>query len=491
MKNSKSYFRTHEYISKRIISYVTVLSVLVCIMASAVSINVNAADKEVRKNYSVVVDGNEICSIMALELNYDNNLYVSMRGIAYALRGTSKAYSISFPDSMIKIDTGLNYDEAAHTFDEEELHDRSSLTLARNKIVVDGSERKYYTLLGGGDAFMAPLTMSMLFDMEIKVNDGEVHINTEKPYYVDELSIVESGYLEGINSLLVGNGTNGEIYMKHAEESVFPIASTTKLMTYYVIMDAMASGQISCSDMVRISSEAEKLSEGIDGNTPLHAGDMIPISELIECMLLASSNECALALAEHVAGTEDNFVQLMNDKAKELSMEEAKFYNCNGLPVYNNQLLTAKMQNRMTSTEMFKMVSALLKDYPEILEITQTKITSLPTLHKDVKNTNAILYNLDEVKGLKTGTTNKSGACLVACAVVEKDGEPNYLISVLFGAEGEYDRSTVSEMTMRLAIEKAKGSNYVPEIEEPEGIPSNPEAVVSKLLKTARIKGLK
>ena len=450
---------------------------------------IGAADLEIRKNYNIVVDGVPQCTVMALELNYDNNLYISLRGLAYALRETGCAYTPFINEDEIEISTGLDFYEEPHTWSEEELLERSKMALSRNAIKIDGIDRKYYSLIGnlgddGMDAFMSPIHIAMILNTDITVNDGEIVINTSEPFSISDVDLENSGYLQGVNSLFVGDGTTGEEYICYDDNEILPIASTTKLMTYLVMMDAVSDGVISLDDTVVLSPEAERLSNGIDGVIKMTAGTEVPISELICGMLLASSNECALAIAEHVAGSESAFVDMMNEKADELGLIDAKFYNCNGLPVYKDQLLPAKMQNHMTSREMFRLVSEILYRYPQITEITSIKTTTLSTFEKEVKNTNAILYNIDEVKGLKTGTTNKSGACLVSCAQIENNGEIHNLISVLFGAEGEYDRSTISEIAMRYAMNKLNGT--VKESEESYNeIPQNPELVVQKLIRNA------
>lgn len=199
-------------------------------------------------------------------------------------------------------------------------------------------------------------------------------------------------------------------------------------------------------------------------------------------MLISSSNECALAIAEHVATSEELFVERMNTKVSELNLENAKFYNCNGLPVYEKQTLPAKMQNHMTATDMFTLTASLVNTYPEILNITSEKKISLNSLKYEAKNTNALLYNMDGVMGLKTGTTNKSGACLVVSIPVEKDGKTHNLICVLFGAEGELDRALVAEIASRIAISKLEGVKPVSD-EKYEIVLEDPEIDVQRMLR--------
>ena len=137
------------------------------------------------------------------------------------------------------------------------------------------------------------------------------------------------------------------------------------------------------------------------------------MQDLLFGALLPSSNECALCLAETVAGSEETFVQRMNQKALDLGLSQTFFYNCHGLPSYTEDSIPAKRQNRMSAEDMFRLVSYLLKVYPQITDITSLENATLQSLNLEVRNTNPLLHNLPEVTGLKTGTTNKAGACLV------------------------------------------------------------------------------
>lgn len=450
-----------------------------------------AKDRCTHKNISVNVDSERKCNIMAFDVNYDDNLFISLKGLAYALRGTSKAFNVKISGEEIEINKGVDYSEEPHLWTEEELEQSNDSTIARNKITVDGVERKYYSIIGKigdgeYDAFMAPIHLLLMLDIPIEeVTEDDISIYTDNEISFIFEEIEESGYLQGVNALVIGNGSTNEKYYEHKEDQVYPIASTTKIMTYLLVMEAVSRGDISLNDKVVISKKAQKLSEGIDGTISMTAGMSVDINEVIKGMLLASSNECALALAEHVAGSEEEFVSRMNKKALELGLANAEFYNTNGLPVYTDQRMPAKMQNHMTASEMFVLASEVLNKYPEIMDITSIKTANLPTFKKDIKNTNAILYNMDEVKGIKTGTTNKSGACLISCAVVEKDGKPQNLISVLLGAEGEYDRSTVSEVAMRYAIDEAKRRSLPVEQNEKE-LPDDAESVVKMLIKASK-----
>ena len=448
------------------------------------------ADSSVRFNVPVILNGDEVGSIAALDVNYDDNMYVSLRGIANILNRTDKSINVSISDDEINLYPGQNYDGTSNKWSDEECLDRPKWKLKRTSFYINGNEKKYYSLTGhvgdsGTDAFLSPLRIAIMLDIDIDIKDGSIIINTDKGFGISDVALENSGYLQGINSLLIGDGTSLEIYFDHDGEEVVPIASTTKLMTYFVMMDAVKRGDISLSDNVPISKNAISLSEGIDGLVDFNGISSVPLSELTYAMLLPSCNECALAIAEYVAGSEEAFVELMNEKAKELELEKAEFYNSNGLPVYEETLLPAKIQNHMTAKDMFKLASELVKVHPEVMDITSVKVMELPTLRYTAKNTNALLYNMESVKGLKTGTTNKSGACLVTVLPAEKDGDIHNLICVLFGAEGEFDRALVAELANKIALTKLSGAKET--VEEKFTItPDNPEIDVERMLRNLR-----
>ena len=181
---------------------------------------------------------------------------------------------------------------------------------------------------------------------------------------------------------------------------------------------------------------------------PLRAGQRVPTDELMRGMLVTSSNECALTLAERVAGSEEAFVCRIKEKAAALGLESAEFYNCHGLPVFVSCPFSAKVQNRMSAYDLFRFVSALLRAHPEITEITSLKETPLPVIGRTAHCTNALLYNLEEATGLKSGDTNRAGSCLIT--TLRKNGRD--LAVVLLGAESLEDRNRKSEVLARYLL---------------------------------------
>jgi len=453
-----------------------------------------------KSNLDVTVDGTFMGQIPVLENDYENNLYISLRGIAYALRNTQKAFSLEkIERRLIQITPKTPYEEEPALWTTEQMAERFSLVLRKNPLFFGEQERKYasFTVEGANgamDAFLSPLSLALLLDVEIQRDETGIHITTGNPLEITLKEIEQSGYLQGLSALLLGDASTGDLYYAYGENQKVAIASTTKLMTYFVMMDAVSAGECSLKDKVTISKAAAKLSESEDGSTPMTEGQKISMTELVYGLLLPSSNECAIAIAEHICGSVDAFVERMNDKAAALGMVDTCFINCHGLPQFGQDVFAAKVQNQMTARDMFLMASSLVQTYPEVLDITSTKNYKMETLNQTVKNTNAVLYNVEEVKGLKTGFTNKAGCCLVQCIPLKVEGETHYYISVLFGAEEDENCYLISEMMARYtkknatklsAIENVKGTEEtVPQVEiEEDGVPSDPELVIEKILK--------
>lgn len=483
------------------------LSILLSILLLCFCISVTSyADTywQYRCNKTVYVNGAEVGQIPVLEDEYANNFYLSLRGMAYVLRETKKAF---LPDTverrLIKVLMKTPCNEEPVLWEEDQLDGTESLLLRKGQVYLGEEERKYSFFAaenkaGKMDAYLAPLSFALLLDMDIQVERDSIRISTEKSFERNWEEIEASGLFQGINALVLGDGTTGDMFYAYGSSRKVAIASTTKLMTYFVTMDAITAGECTLQDMVTISAAAAKLSQSEDGSTPMTEGQRIPLQELLYGLLLPSSNECALAIAEHICGSMEAFVERMNAKAKALGMENTQFFNCHGLPQYTTDVLAAKIQNQMTAGDMFILASSLVSAYPEILDITSTKNIKLETLNQVVKNTNAVLFNVPEVKGLKTGYTNKAGSCLVQCMPLEQDGVVHNIIIVLFGAEEDENCSLLSEMVARFAkqslpelIAEADSKRQALEAQAMEEekewaeqtVPQNPELVIEKLIK--------
>jgi len=220
-------------------------------------------------------------------------------------------------------------------------------------------------------------------------------------------------------AILMDAETGQVLYDKNAEQRR-PPASTTKIMTALL---ALEGGNL--QQEVTVSPEAALVGEA---SLDLRAGEKLTLEELIYGAMLRSGNDACVAIAEHIAGTESNFVLMMNQKAKLIGAFETSFKNTNGLPA----------EDHYTTTHDLALVTryALKNSTFRKIVSTRDKIIGLHTKHY-LNNTNRLLWSYSWVDGVKTGTTNEAGNCLVASAT----REGRQLISVVFHSDDRWQDS--------------------------------------------------
>ncbi len=480
---------------KSMLQKITVLMLCAVLLCSLPSVRADAAFR-IPGSCQVQTDSGAVGTVKTLDYDYANNTYLSLRDLAMILKDTEKSFSLEVTKNAVALNPGEGYLPLGTEnvpWGEEEIPDGS---IRRNEFKVNGETVSYYTVImplssGSYDCFMMAADLAMILDMNITVPAGDsLQINTRESFAVSPRELEETGYFYGVNGVLVGDATTGEIYYSYQSDLPYPIASTSKLMTCLLVMDAIAAGQMDPEDLVTVSEEAQLLSESSDGVIPLVAGEQIPVKELLLGALLPSSNECALCLAEAAAGSQEAFVGMMNQKALDLGLSQAVFFNSHGLPVYTEDPVPAKRQNRMSAEDMFRMVSHLLNVYPRITEITSQQSAVLESRKLEVRNSNPLLRNFSEVTGLKTGTTNKAGACLVTSLTADDGIMKHDLVVVVLGAEDSVERGRVSGLLARYALDAfyagREGAESGPGAPDPESLPVRAEAAVDWILKTAR-----
>lgn len=434
-------------------------------------------------------------TVKTLDYSYDNNTYFSLRDIATICNNTDKSFSLEITKNTVSMVLGNTYAPVGVENTPWEDDVNPDIALRRNEFKVNEEIVYYYTLImklpsDYYDCFMMAADLAMILDVDITVPEaGSLQIHTQEPFSVSPVFLEESGYFYGVNSVLIGDATTGKIYYQYQADTAYPIASITKLMTCLLVMDAISDGQITVKDRVIISDAAQALSVSSDGIIPLEAGQQITVQELLLGTLLPSSNECALSLAEAVAGTEKDFVKMMNRKAQELGLSQAVFYNSHGLPSYTEDPVPAKRQNRMSAEDMFRLASYILKVYPQITDITSLQSATIESLDLEVRNSNPLLHNMPEVTGLKTGTTNKAGACLVTSLTADDGNMEHDLVVVVLGTEDSIERGRVSGLLARYALQVFNAG--IEWEEEASGqasgnLPTHAEAAVDWILRTAR-----
>ncbi|MCM1102675.1 MAG: serine hydrolase [Clostridium sp.] len=476
-----------------------ILRNIVCMLLCAVLISAFLpagadASFEIPGSWQVQADSGVPYTVKTLDYGYDHNTYFSLRDLAMVLYGTDKSFSLEIAKDAVTLGLGENYAPVGVENAPWEDDGNPDITLRRNKFTVNGQVVYYYTLImrlpsGQYDCFMMAADLAMILDVNLTVPAaGTMQIDTQGSFWISPDALEQAGYFYGVNSVLVGDASTGEIYYRYQSDTPYPIASTSKLMTYLLVMDAVSTGRMTLEQQVTISDAVQALSESGDGVLHLEAGQQIAVQELLLGMLLPSSNECALCLAEAVAGSEEAFVGMMNQKALELGLSQAVFFNSHGLPSYTEDPIPSKRQNRMSAEDMFRLASYLLKVYPQITDMTSRQTAVLASLAAEVRNTNPLLYNLPEVTGLKTGTTNKAGACLVTSLSVNDGVTTHDLVVIVLGTEDSVERGRVSGLLARYALYtfyEGKGDAGAG-ASDPAELPTHAEAAVEQILRTAR-----
>ncbi len=386
----------------------------------------------------------------------ESNLYLSLSDLSAALSSTAKQFRIELTRSaqdgdIFTITRGLG--AAAPSAAVEGVPSSvSSLDLRRNRLFADGAELKYYTFRFGTELYMSLTDIQLLFDLTVeRSDDGSLRLRPDLPFAPDAHDLQASGFLDAVNAVLIGDADTGELLYTLRAETPYPVASLTKLMSYLLLAEDLNAGRYHLTDQVPISERASALSLSADGMIRLRAGGAVPLTELLDAMLLASSNESALALAEYAAGSVEAFLALMNRRAAELGLTSAVFRTVNGLPVYSGSAVPAKLQNIMSAADLFTLCRLLLQRYPALTERTSRQFVQLPTLDYTTANSNPMVFNFPGVNGLKTGNTNRAGYCLACSLPVGFGGETHTVLVIVLGAETPTIRNQATQMLLNYA----------------------------------------
>ncbi len=239
----------------------------------------------------------------------------------------------------------------------------------------------------------------------------------------------------GKSAVLMDVATGSVLYEQNPHERLAP-ASVTKIMTMLLIMEAVDSGKIALTDTVT-ASEAAAAKGG--SQIYLKVGETMSVSDMLKSIAVSSANDCACAMAEHIAGSEEAFVAMMNRRAQELGMTDTTFVNCTGLDD------GAEAVNHRTSAYDIALMSReLLKNHPQIKKFTTIWMDTVRNGTFGLSNTNKLIRFYQGATGLKTGFTSGAGYCLSATAL--RDGME--LIAVVMGAETSQARNAACKQLL-------------------------------------------
>ena len=224
------------------------------------------------------------------------------------------------------------------------------------------------------------------------------------------------------SAILMEPNTKKILFEKNSHD-IRPCASITKVMTLILIFEAIESGVLDYTDMITSSAHAASMG---GSDIWLEEGEAMTVDHMLKAIVVASANDAAVAMAEAVAGSEDEFVNRMNEKAKILGMNDTTFKNCNGLDE----------EGHLTSAYDVALMSAELIKHEKVFDYSSIWIDYLRGGETQIVNTNKLLKSYKGITGLKTGTTSQAGSCMSATA--ERDGMS--LVAVVLGSATGTDR---------------------------------------------------
>ncbi len=246
-------------------------------------------------------------------------------------------------------------------------------------------------------------------------------------------TIVEPSFDSDAKSLILIEASSGRVLYENNADEPLPPASVTKIMTLLLVMEAVDNGQIKLSDPVTVSEAAAAMG---GSQVYLKVGEQLSVEEMIKCVVIASANDAALALAELIAGSEESFVSLMNKRAKELGMKNTNFENTNGLD--------DTTVNHVISARDIAIMSAELMKHTVILKYTTIWQDSIRNGAFVLTNTNRLIRFYPGANGLKTGSTGKAGFCISAAA--KREGMQ--LIAVVMGSSTRDSRNETAKQML-------------------------------------------
>ena len=238
----------------------------------------------------------------------------------------------------------------------------------------------------------------------------------------------------GAKSYLVVDATTGKELASLDPDTPLAPASLTKIMTTYVVFTALKQGQISLEDEVTISEKAWRMP---GSRMFVEVGNRVAIKDLLLGMIVQSGNDASVALAEHIAGTEGVFAQMMNQYAQQLGMLSSNFLNATGMPAEGHVT---------TARDLATLARALIKEFPEYYAWHAIKEFTYNDIKQD--NRNSLLWRDPSVDGLKTGHTEDAGYCLVSSAL----RDDMRVISVVMGTSSTKARTEGSQALLNYAF---------------------------------------
>lgn len=283
------------------------------------------------------------------------------------------------------------------------------------------------------------------------------------------------------SAVLMDVSTGKLMYAENEHEKLYP-ASVTKIMSLLLFVEAIDEGKIRLEDKVTTSAEA-----AAKGGSQiwLEVGETMTVDEMLKAVAIASANDACCALGEHIAGSETAFVNMMNERAKELGMNDTHFENCSGLD--------DEAKNHLTSAYDIGVMSCELLKHDLIRKYSTVWMDSLRNGATELVNTNKLVRFYNGTTGLKTGTTSKAGKCLSASA--ERDGL--HLVAVVLGSETSDDRFESAKTLLNYGfanyetVDLTVDENLITDVKVIRGVEETVKPKIDELKKVTLKKGNK
>ena len=295
-----------------------------------------------------------------------------------------------------------------------------------------------------------------------------------------EDSIVETSGEVGENfldlscesAILISQDTGEVLYEHNAHEKLRP-ASVTKVMTILLIMEEIDSGRLSYSDKISCSEKASAMG---GSQIWLDTREELTVDEMLKAICVVSANDCTVAMAEHIAGSEEMFVNRMNERAKELGMNDTTFKNCHGIDEDGHET---------SSYDIALMSRELLRNHPSITKYTTIWMDSLRDGKSELVNTNKLIRNYQGATGLKTGSTSLALFNLSASATRDDLS----LIAVIMRAPSTKERFSCAKKLLDYGFSTFKYKKFAEKDVEVMNIPINKGVVSDVSVKYADTSG--
>ncbi len=283
-----------------------------------------------------------------------------------------------------------------------------------------------------------------MFDSKVRYKGIIIAMALIISFFGFNVKVLASENIDNENTkaiVLMDQGT-GKILYEKDKDKVLPQASVTKLMTYYIAMDYLKQNNVPLSKKVIVGGDFSSVpSDGTKVN--LEKGDVITIDDLLSSLLILSANDSAIELEKIVEdATGQDFLKLMNKKAKDLGLNNTIYINTSGLTeVKDNK----KIFNTTTAYETALLSKKIIDEYPEVLK--KTSMKSFTYKNVPYHNTNKLISKNISVDGLKTGFTNEAGYCLASTKSIsqtDKNNKPFRLVGVTLGSSEDHIRTDVN-----------------------------------------------